>query len=65
MIPSFLASVSDWMRIVALKVNPVLNGYPFKPLEAEPADPREGFTYYDTDLQKVRTWDGAAWNNHW
>jgi len=24
----------------------------------------EGFTYYDKDTKKVRTWDGTAWKDH-
>lgn len=23
----------------------------------------EGYTYYDKDLKKLRTWDGTNWNN--
>lgn len=65
MIPSQWGSVPDWMRMVALYVNPFLVGYPFKKLKAAPPDPQEGFTYYDETLKKVRTWDGAGWQNHW
>jgi hypothetical protein len=64
-IPSSWASVQDWMRMVALKVNPVLQGYPFMSLDTAPSSPTEGFTYYDTALNKVRTWDGSAWQAHW
>jgi hypothetical protein len=53
------------MRMVALKVNPVLQGYPFMSLDTAPSSPTEGFTYYDTALNKVRTWDGSAWQAHW
>ena len=38
-------------------------GYP--PKASPPANPAEGDTYYDKNLKKVRTWDGAAWQNHW
>lgn len=64
-IPSFLASTADWMRQVAVQVNPLLNGYPFMPLDADPAAPSPGFTYYSTVTGKVRTWDGSAWNDHY
>jgi hypothetical protein len=64
-IPASWASVTDWMRMVALKVNPVLNGYPFMPLDADPPSVSEGFTYYNTATNKVRSWDGSAWNDHW
>jgi hypothetical protein len=30
-----------------------------------PASPVSGETYYDTTLNKTRTWDGSAWQNHW
>lgn len=64
-IPSFLASMPDWMRIVAAQVNPMLNGYPYIQLDSEPASPSAGFTYFDTGTGKVRTYDGSAWNNHY
>jgi hypothetical protein len=50
--------------MVAGEVNPRINGYPFPQFDTAPADPLPGFTYYDTALGKVRTWDGAIWNNH-
>lgn len=65
MIPSFLASTADWMRIVATKVNPILQGRPFMELSSAPPSPTRGFTYFDTAMSKVRTWDGANWQNHW
>ncbi len=64
MIPPSWANIKDWQRIVALKVNPSLQGYPFMSLPAAPTDPRAGMTYYDTALGKVRTWNGSSWNNH-
>jgi hypothetical protein len=38
---------------------------PFVKLDTAPSSPTEGWTYYDTVLQKVRTWNGTTWNNHW
>ena len=64
MIPAKWASVPDWMRIVAQEVNQRIGGYPFPSFATAPADVNAGYTYYDTALGKVRTWDGAAWNNH-
>lgn len=64
-IPSSWSSIPDWMRMVALKVNPMLQGYPFMSLDSAPTSPTASFTYYDTTLNKVRTWDGSAWQNHW
>ena len=56
---------SDWPRLVARAVNKLLVGSKgFEKLAAAPTDPVEGRTYYDTTLSKVRTWDGAAWQNH-
>jgi len=64
-IPAIWKSVPDWMRMVATAVNPLLQGYPFMELESDPASPQRGFTYFNTTSNKVRTWDGSAWNNHW
>lgn len=25
----------------------------------------QGYTYYDKDSKKVRTWDGSAWKDHY
>lgn len=65
MIPLQWKVIPDWMRMVATQVNPILQGYPFMELDTAPTGVRAGFTYYDSALAKVRTWDGAAWNNHW
>lgn len=64
-IPSQWSSLTDWMRMVARDLNPLTQGYPFMSLDAAPASPTASFTYYDTTLNKVRTWDGSAWQNHW
>ena len=64
MIPSSWASVPDWMRIVAQEVNQRISGYPFPSFDADPADVSAGFTYFNTTTGKVRSWDGATWNNH-
>lgn len=65
MIPPYAPSIPEWMRQVAAEVNPLINGYPFPEYASAPSDPNRGFTYFDSTLAKVRTWDGAAWNNHW
>ena len=65
MIPAKWSSVPDWMRMVASEVNPRITGYPFPSFATAPANPNAGFTYFDTALTKVRTWDGSAWQNHW
>ena len=64
MIPYSLSSIPEWQRQVASEVNPILQGYPFLQLDAAPTSVDPGFTYYDTALNKVRTWDGTIWNNH-
>jgi hypothetical protein len=64
-IPSMWGSVPDWMRMVASKVNPLLNGYPFMSLDADPGSPTAGFTYYNTTDNVVRTYDGSTWQDHW
>jgi hypothetical protein len=65
MIPFAWSSVTDWMRIVAGEVNPRIGGYPFPEFATAPAGTERGFTYFDTTLSRVRTWDGSAWQNHW
>lgn len=37
----------------------------FVPLSGPPANPDEGETYYDGTSKRMRTWDGAAWRDHW
>lgn len=64
-VPSVWSSLPDWMRMVARDLNPLTQGYPFIQLDTAPSSPTEGLTYYDTALNKVRTWDGSAWQNHW
>lgn len=58
------AAVVDWARRVRLILNPIAQGYPFQQLDADPAGVSAGFTYYNTATNKVRTWDGTIWNNH-
>lgn len=36
----------------------------FTPTTA-PSSPTAGTVYYDSGLNKLRCWDGAAWNNLW
>jgi hypothetical protein len=64
-IPSKWSSVPDWMRIVAQEVNSRISGYPFPSFASAPSNVNAGFTYYDTTLNKVRTWDGSTFQNHW
>lgn len=49
-------------RVSALEIAPAQG---FEVLAAAPGTPFEGQSYYDNVLKKVRTWDGAAWNDHW
>lgn len=59
------ATNKDWPRRVAQAVNRMLLGARgFERRDSEPADPFEGQSYYDTATHKARTWDGAAWNDH-
>ena len=60
---------SDWPRKVANAVNALLaymrlrSDYPFTPLTADPADPGEGQTYYNTTTFKARTYANGAWRD--
>jgi hypothetical protein len=64
-IPSSWRDLTRWQAIVAQFVNPILRGYPFKSLDTDPGNVEAGYTYFNTTSGKVRTWDGAAWNDHW
>jgi hypothetical protein len=64
-VPSQWSNLSDWQRMVARDLNRITQGFPFLHLDSDPTDVTEGFTYYNTVSNKVRTWDGSAWNNHW
>lgn len=56
---------ADWPRKVAAAINGLLSSrQPFQKLASAPPNPVVGESYYDTAMNKVRTWDGAVWNNH-
>lgn len=55
----------DISRAVNHLLGRVASGYPFPMLAAAPTNVSEGYTYYDTALSKVRTWNGSAFQNHW
>lgn len=63
-IPSFLASTRDWMRIVAVNVNRLLQGNIYLMDDIPPDAPIKGYTYYDVNLDYPRTWNGAGWINY-
>jgi hypothetical protein len=61
------AARQDWPRLVAQAIKerqnpPIIK---FKPLAVAPTSPKEGWTYYDSALHKLRVWDGSAWQNCW
>ena len=67
------ASTKDWPRKVKQAVEAVAKRvlalearetFTFAPT-TEPASPVEGLTYYDSGTNKLRTWDGSAWQDHW
>lgn len=64
-LPSAWASIPDWIRMAALKLNPIINGYPFQSLDTAPTGVDEGYTYYDTTLHKARVFDGTSFQNLW
>lgn len=56
----------DWPRKVAQAVNRLLRGSTgLERLTAEPNDPFEGQSYYDTTDHMARTYDGTTWQDHW
>ncbi len=64
-VPAIWANVADWQRMVARDLNPLTQGYPFLQADSDPQSPDEGFTYYNTTIHVIRTWDGSVWRDHW
>lgn len=67
------ASTKDWPRKVKQAVEAVAKRvlsletretFTFAPT-TEPASPTAGMTYYDSGTNKLRCWDGSAWNDLW
>lgn len=50
-------------RIVTLEAHTV-ETITFTPI-AEPVSPVEGMTYLDSTSDKLRTYAGGSWNDHW
>lgn len=50
-------------QIAAIEKNTV-ETLTFSPI-AEPAIPVEGMTYLDSTTDKLRTFAGGVWNDHW
>lgn len=67
------AARSDWPRLVAQKTRETDKRVTAleKPLTitftptTEPASPAAGMTYFDSGTNKLRTYDGSAWNDLW
>ena len=66
---------ADWPRLAADAIKDAQNAIARQSLQVStlslvltpttaPASPVEGETYYDSSTNKVRTWDGSAWNDH-
>lgn len=53
----------EWRRSVAMVLNMLQDG--FEELDAPPAEKRPGATYFDKTDNKLKTWDGTAWQAHW
>lgn len=62
-IPTLLnpAGLLEWARRVRLTLNPIVQGYPFPFLDADPADVGEGFTYFNTVSKTTRQFNGTTW----
>ena len=66
------ANRKDWPRLVAKRVNEMENRlreleagtFTFSPA-SEPTDPEPGLTYFDSGTNKLRTYDGTTWQDHW
>lgn len=65
------ARITDWPRRVANAINSLIflfdqrRQYPFEQLDADPANPERGRTYYNNVTNKVRTYDGSTWRDLW
>lgn len=62
-VPTLLnaAGLLDWARRVRLELNPVVQGYPFQQLAADPSGVAAGFCYYNTTSNTVRFFNGTVW----
>lgn len=69
------ASTKDWPRKVKQAVEAVAKRvlaleaqtsttFTFTPTTT-PVSPTAGMTYFDSGTNKLRTWDGSAWQDHW
>lgn len=57
--------VSVMSGAVSVMSGAIENGLDFRQSEAAPSSATEGYSYYDTTIRKVRTWDGSDWKDHW
>ncbi len=51
-----------------LKLNATVNvrdALSLKPLDTAPANPEKGTMYFDNTTNKLRVWDGTAWQDCW
>jgi hypothetical protein len=66
-VPTTEGQREKWVKDVADSLNQAEKGYPYIRSDTAPAldSVEAGYTYFDTVLGKVRTFDGAAFNNHW
>jgi hypothetical protein len=67
------SNIASWVRDTANIINTLSSSVTelmagtsqFVTLSAAPSSPVKGQTYFDTTLNKARTWDGTAWQNLW
>lgn len=56
-----VAFLIEWARRVRLELNRIVQGYVHPQYDTAPVGIEEGFSYYDSALNVVRTWDGTQW----
>lgn len=56
-----VAFLIEWARRVRLELNRIVQGYVHPQYDTAPVGIDEGFSYYDSALNVVRTWDGTQW----
>jgi hypothetical protein len=66
-LPPTASNMAEWVRKVSAAVNTLLRARetPFLELDTAPTNPGRGQAYYDTTTNKVRIWNGSAWNDLW
>lgn len=68
-LPVTTHDIKDWVRRAAKIVNTLSetnnSGQCIFTAQSEPTSPVAGQTYFDSTTDKLRTYDGTVWQDHW